>query len=109
MPQDIHLVGNIQKIDMNTGEVLEEKQGAGMLLPPKPGTCNVCATKHEPELPHNRDSLYYQMAFQSEHGRWPTWADAMTHCSVQMQETWRKLLRERGVTEDDIGVVQGNN
>ena len=50
-----------------------------VLMPPRPGVCQVCAVKHDPEQPHNRDSLYYQYRFYAEHKRWPTWADAMSH------------------------------
>jgi hypothetical protein len=63
-----------------------------VLLPPAPDTCQECATKHDPKHPHNRENLYYQMAFKIKHGRWPTWEDAMAHCSKLMQELWREEL-----------------
>lgn len=47
-----------------------------MLLPPPPGTCPICAVKHDPTWPHNAQSLYYQYRFYGIRGRWPTWADA---------------------------------
>lgn len=65
------------------------------LMPPAAGTCPVCATAHEPELPHNAQSLYYQMRFNGVHGRWPTWADAVSHCVPRMQETWKDLLEQK--------------
>ena len=34
------------------------------ILPPKPGTCPECAVDHDPAMPHNRDSLFYQMRFR---------------------------------------------
>ncbi len=72
-----------------------------MLLGKTPeGTCPMCAVKHEPELPHNRDSLAYQYKFYDQHGRWPTWADAMAHCTPEMKAFWRKELESRGV---DVG------
>lgn len=78
--------------------------GSMMLLPPRADACQVCATKHEPELPHNKDSLYYQMAFTIQNpGKWPTWADAMAHCSPKMREDWTRLLEEAG---QEIGEVQ---
>lgn len=46
--------------------------GTVMLMPPGPGVCPECAHKHEPELPHNAQSMYYQMAFKQKRGRWPT-------------------------------------
>ena len=109
LAKKIHLVGEVQTVDMQTGEVTETKQGAMMLLPAAPGTCEVCATKHESEMPHNQQSLFYQMAFHSEHKRWPTWADAMAHCTLEMQEQWRKHLRARGVSEKQLGIAQGQN
>lgn len=68
-----------------------------MLLPPAEGTCPICATKHEPHLPHNAQSLYYQYRFYGVRGRWPTWADALAHCDVDMQIFWRQRLEDRGV------------
>lgn len=47
------------------------------LLPPKPGTCAVCAYDHAPRNPHNAQSMYYQYRFYGGRGRWPTWADAV--------------------------------
>lgn len=75
------------------------------LLPPPPGTCPACAVKHPPELPHNAQSLFYQQAFHARHGRWPTWADAIAHCSPEMQKTWRTELQARNAwTEPDAGI-----
>lgn len=71
--------------------------GGFMLLPPEPGLCKECAVKHDPSQPHNRQSLYYQYHFYGEHGRWPTWADAMAHCSDAVQSQWKAALAERGV------------
>lgn len=69
------------------------------LLPPAPGKCRVCATEHDPALPHNRDSLYYQMAFHQQHDRWPTWDDAMAHCADEVKARWKEaydqVMRER--------------
>lgn len=66
------------------------------LLPPAPGVCQECAVEHDPRLPHNKQSLYYQFQFYGEHGRWPTWADAMEHCSEEMKTTWIEELTARG-------------
>jgi hypothetical protein len=70
--------------------------GALGLLPPKPDVCQACASDHEPEEPHNQRSLYYQYAFLADHGRWPTWGDAMAHCSEGMREMWIVELRKLG-------------
>lgn len=67
------------------------------LLPPHPGTCHACAVAHEPDQPHNAQSLYYQVRFRMEFGRPPTWADAMAHCSESVQSAWRAALAERGI------------
>jgi hypothetical protein len=105
----IHLLGQVQVIDVTTGEIKETSQHAAMLLPPAPGRCQACAAEHEAHLPHDRQSFYYQMAFRAEHGRSPTWADAMAHCTLAMQELWRQELRRRGVKEAELGVVAGQN
>jgi hypothetical protein len=68
-----------------------------MLLSPRPDTCQECATKHDPALPHNQQSLFYQYKFFQEHDRWPTWADAMAHCTEDMKTMWIKVLLEHGV------------
>lgn len=69
-----------------------------MILPPKPGVCRECAVDHRPDQPHNRDSLYYQMKFRQQHGRFPTWADAMAHCDEHVKQLWIAALAERGVS-----------
>jgi hypothetical protein len=74
------------------------------LLPPPEGTCPVCAVAHEPELPHNQQSLYYQYRFYGVRGRWPTWADALAHCSPAMREHWERELRAKGAwSEPEAG------
>ncbi|MCM1566064.1 MAG: hypothetical protein NC238_08990 [Dehalobacter sp.] len=67
------------------------------LFPAPPDTCQECAAKHDPDMPHNRDSLFYQYKFYNEHGRWPTWEDAMAHCPDEMKELWCQALRKLGV------------
>ena len=76
---------------------MEEHKARFMLLPPKPDVYQECATKHDPLLPHNRDSLYYQYAFYAKAGRWPTWADAMEHCPPEIKEAWTQELEDRGI------------
>ena len=41
----------------------------GTLLPAPKGTCPECAVKHDPDQPHNQQSLFYQYHFYHEHGR----------------------------------------
>lgn len=68
-----------------------------MILPAAPGKCQTCAVDHLPAEPHNAQSLYYQMKFQMEHGRGPTWLDAMAHCTEEVREIWLGGLKARGV------------
>lgn len=62
-----------------------------------PGTCPECTTEHPPGAPHNQQSLAYQYKFYGEHGRWPTWADAMAHCSDEVKTATLEVLRENGI------------
>lgn len=80
---------------------LKERHGCELLGRTPPGTCPMCAVKHDPEMPHNRDSLTYQYKFYDEHGRWPTWADAMAHCSPEVKTYWKKALEDRGVAIEE--------
>ena len=84
---------------------LKERHGAVLLGKTPEGTCPMCAVKHEPEMPHNRDSLCYQYKFYDQHGRWPTWADAMAHCAPEVKAIWRRELVARGV---EVGEEHGN-
>ena len=76
---------------------LKERHGMIMLGRTPEGTCPECAVKHEPGQPHNRDSLVYQYQFYDKNGRWPTWADAMAHCTDDAKAYWTQALRERGI------------
>ncbi|MHC1760551.1 MAG: hypothetical protein AB9917_13785 [Negativicutes bacterium] len=68
------------------------------LLPPAdPLACQECAVRHDPSFPHNQQSLYYQYHFFQEHDRWPTWKDAMAHCSDEMKQYWIEALKIQGV------------
>lgn len=68
------------------------------LVPPHPSKCQECAVDHEPDFPHNRDSLYYGMKFKMEHNRDPTWEDALAHCSEEMYQLWYTELATLGIT-----------
>lgn len=71
--------------------------GGWKILNAPPGTCQECATVHEPGQAHNQQSLHYQYTFYDKHGRWPTWADAMAHCTPEVQARWKDGLKEHGV------------
>ena len=72
------------------------------VMAPVPGTCPVCAAKHDPQEPHDRDSLYYQQRFHRGHERFPTWADAMAHCKEPMKAAWKKKLLDAGVSPEEF-------
>lgn len=76
---------------------LLEKHGIMMLGRTPEGTCPMCAVKHDPRMPHNRDSLTYQYKFYDQHGRFPSWADAMEHCDPEVKEAWTQALEAKGV------------
>lgn len=63
-----------------------------MLLPPAESRCCICATAHRDDDPHNAASLYYQYRFRANHGRWPTWADAIAHCTPRVRSSWKQAL-----------------
>jgi hypothetical protein len=74
-----------------------------MLLPPPPNTCPICAVAHGADQPHNNQSLYYQYRFYGVRGRWPTWADAVAHCTPAVREAWQRELRARSAWTEPVG------
>lgn len=82
---------------MNRDIIPGKKLGSFDMLPAKEGTCEECAVDHPKEYPHNQQSLFYQYHFYNDTGRWPTWGDAMAHCSAEMQTSWKKSLIAHGV------------
>lgn len=71
-----------------------------MLLPPAAHLCQTCGSDHEDYLPHNAQNLYYQVAFQMQHGRAASWIDAMAHCADDVKAIWREQLIGLGVDVD---------
>lgn len=67
------------------------------LLPPAPEKCQCCAIVHAPEQPHDATSLFYAFWFHEQHGRSPTWNDAIAHCDAQTQAFWVKYLTKIGI------------
>lgn len=82
----------VEHVDMNTGKVTVKPTTMHM-LPAAPGKCPECAVDHPPEQPHNAQSLFYQMQFHGAHQRWPTWKDAVAHCSPDVAASWEAHLR----------------
>ncbi|MFE1598231.1 hypothetical protein [Methylobacterium sp. ID0610] len=88
----------MQVVDAATGEVIEERTAEFRLMPPAdPQACQTCGRRHPPEQPHDATRLHYQYSFRAEHGRWPTWADAVAHCAEPIREAWEAELRSRGL------------
>lgn len=50
-----------------------------------PGACPHCGIFHDPRMPHELGSRYYQGRFFAHYARRPTLADAMAHCSEPVQ------------------------
>lgn len=91
-------------VDLETG-VEKHDSVPWKLMPPKAHLCQVCAVDHDPLIPHNQQSMYYQMAFHAAQRRYPTWADAVAHCDPEIQEQWRVEIKKRNRwTEPPEGV-----
>ena len=71
-----------------------------MLLPPAKHLCQTCGHEHPAHLPHNQQQLHYQYSFYADHGRWPTWRDAMAHCADDVRAQWTAILTEKGIDLD---------
>lgn len=68
-----------------------------VLLPLPADVCQECARDHHPALPHDNQSLYYQIKFHMAHGRGATWVDAMAHCTDEMKARWTRELKKLGI------------
>lgn len=77
-------------------------QATWTLMPAAEGACSQCGRDHDPREPHDRQSLRYSYTFLAEHKREPKWRDAIAHCEPEVQELWRKALREQGVPEEEL-------
>ena len=75
----------------------EVKPQSMMLMPPPDGHCRICAVKHGPELPHNAESIFYQVRFEMRYKRAGTWADAIAHCTDDVRKFWEKTLRKKAM------------
>ncbi len=77
---------------------MKQVEGKMLLLPPRPGVCQECAVDHKPEEPHNKDSMYYQMKFKMKNDRWPTWEDAMAHCSQDIKNAMIQFFESKNIS-----------
>ena len=75
---------------------MPKDMGEIRITAPVPGSCPVCAKVHEEQEPHDLHSLYYQNQFFKAHKRFPTWADALRHCSPMTQAVWVEKLKKEG-------------
>jgi len=57
---------------------------------------------HNPDQPHNQQSLFYQYQFYFYYDRWPTWNDAMSHCSPEVKAEWTIALDKKGIKLNDL-------
>ncbi|CAH1590049.1 MULTISPECIES: hypothetical protein [Vibrio] len=86
--------GNVAESEPELKAKLKDWQ----ILPPmNPLACKECATVHAPEAPHNMESLNYKYNFAKANGRWPTWADACSHCSEEIKQLVKGLLSDKGI------------
>ena len=80
---------------------LNDKYGINLLKSP-PDTCPECAVVHDPQQPHNRDSLYYQYEFL----RCPWMLPDLGRCDgtllTRSQGSVAEELKKRGI---EIGRV----
>lgn len=72
-------------------------EGKIRILPPKVGACPLCGELHDRGEPHNKASLLYQHKFRLKHGRYPTWEDAMRHCSRTVKKRFCDRLKRHGI------------
>ncbi|HEY9657636.1 MAG TPA: hypothetical protein V6C65_04165 [Allocoleopsis sp.] len=88
-------------------EIREVREGTLHLLPPAPGLCQQCAIDHPSEQPHDATSLFYGFWFVGLHGRSPTWADAMAHCTEEVKQVWSEYLSGIGIDINSTNVKGG--
>lgn len=73
------------------------------LVPPRKDRCQECAVKHEPEMPHDATSLYWQTKRGIEK-KDPSWKAAMEHCDDKMKQVWKEELLKAGI-DIEIGEI----
>jgi hypothetical protein len=77
--------------------LIKERFGFDLIVEIDEGACVECGRKHDPALPHDQQKPVYRYLFYDKHGRWPTWLDAMAHCSDEVKESWAALLADQGI------------
>jgi hypothetical protein len=61
----------------------------------------VCGAAHELGDAHDWTSVYYMLSFRSTFGRFPTYKDAIAHCTIRKKREWMSAIRRAG------GIIQG--
>ena len=85
----------------------ELREGRLSIPAPKEGACPVCGEIHGRGEPHNSNSRLYQHRFRKKHGRYPTWEDAMGHCSFTVKKRFCERLKRHGVEIDVDRLLKG--
>lgn len=67
------------------------------MLPPPPDKCQICAVRHNVNLPHDPNTLYYKMYMTNFVGREATRAEAMKHCDEEMVALRTAALTKRWI------------
>jgi hypothetical protein len=75
-----------------------------VLLKINPSQCSECGWNHDPEIPHNKNSPFYQAKFSDENHREPTWEDAMAHCSEERKQWWRDSMKKTQEIGKKLGI-----
>ena len=70
------------------------------MMPPARHLCQKCAVAHGEMEAHNAQTLYYAFWFNQQHGRSPTWRDAIAHCPEETKAAWEKHLGKLGIDLD---------
>ncbi len=87
----------MQVVDADSGLIVESRTAEFRVMPPEdPEACRSCGRRHDADQPHDALSLHYQYGFRAEHGRWPTWKDAVAHCAEPVRVAWEAELRVLG-------------
>lgn len=72
-----------------------------------PGFCPECGIAHPEAIPHDPTTMTYILGFRRKcidvgaEPRWPTWRDAMRHCTDEVRQGWIVALAAKGVTDLD--------
>lgn len=66
--------------------------------------CAICGDDHPENFPHNPFGEQYRVWFLERYGRYPSWDDAMTHCSEDVKLSFKQTMeRVKKHTEEVLG------